>query len=422
MLKKPLMFLLIALLTMGMLFVWSCGDGGIFEPGGNGSDFDESGQKQGPDGEGSGTEESVLLENIDLNIMCVGDLMIHSSQIASQYDKSTGLYNYDNNFEYIKPYIQEADLALCNVETTFSGGTPTGYPSFNAPDSLAGTLADTGFNVGLTSNNHMHDKRLAGMKRTLRILRSQGLATSGSRLPWERNFALMHVKGIKVAIVSFTYETHKYEGKRTINGVVLSPEAAELVNSYDYDFLDQDLKRVEATIKEARKAGADIVIVYHHWGEEYQRRANPWQKRIAEATVKMGADIIFGSHAHVVQEIEYLTNEETGKKVPVYYCMGNIISNQRAETLNNRYTEQGMIARVKLTFDPNIGEIKDIKADAMITWVDKYKSGGKDVYAIIPLDTELEDNPTLKASGHLNRARQAAEDAESVIGSEYIWK
>lgn len=417
MLKKIYPFLLIVILAMGLLFMWGCS---VDES--NGSLTDAKGEPE-EDQQANGLNQSdIQLDEIQLSIMCVGDVMIHKSQIASQYDSSTGLFNYDNNFEYIKPYIQEADLALCNVETTFAGGTPTGYPSFNAPDSLARTLAETGFNVGLTSNNHMHDKRLAGMKRTLRILRGEGLATVGSRLPWERNFALMHVKGLKVAIVSFTYETHKYEGKRTINGVVLSPEAAALVNSYDYDFLDQDLKRVKASIDGAREAGADIVIAYHHWGEEYQRKANPWQKKIAEDTVKMGADIIFASHPHVLQEIEYLTNEETGKKVPVFYSMGNIISNQRAETLNNRYTEQGMIARVNLTFDPNVGEISDIKADAMITWVDKYKSAGKDVYAIIPLDENVSSNPTLKISGHLGRALQAGDDAEAVIGSEYIWK
>lgn len=419
MLRKIFTFLLIALLATGMLFVWACSDSNIFI--GTSDPADEGGDGGDQEGLDEGQDDP-LLDKIDLTLMCVGDVMVHKSQIPSQYDASTGLYNYENNFQYIKPYIKQADLALCNVETTFAGGTPTGYPSFNAPDALADALADAGFNVGLTSNNHLHDKGLKGMKRTLRVLRDRGLATVGSRLPWERNFVIMNVKDLKVAIVSYTYETHKYQGKKTINGVVLSQEAADLVNSYDYDFLDQDLKKVEKSIADARKAGADIVVVYHHWGEEYQRKANPWQKKIAQETVSMGADVIFASHPHVLQEVEYLINEETGKKVPVFYSMGNIISNQRAETLNNRYTEQGMIARVNLSFDPNIGEISDISADAMITWVDKYKSSGKDVYAIIPLDSELEGNPTLKASGHLRRALQAADDAEAVVGSEFVWK
>lgn len=358
---------------------------------------------------------------IELSIVCVGDVMVHKSQIASQYDSASKTYNYDNNFQYVKKYIETADLALCNVETTFSGGTPSGYPSFNAPDALADALANAGFDVGITSNNHLYDRGVSGMKRTLRVLREAGLATAGTRLPWERNYALMDVKGVKVAIVAYTYETPSNGGRATINGVILSDEAKELINSFNYEVLDEDLKKVQATIDAARDNGADIVICYYHWGEEYQRSPNLWQKYIAEQTVAMGVDVIFASHPHVLQQVEVLKNEETGKQVPVFYSMGNFLSNQRAETLNNRYTEQGMIARVNLTYDHNTGEVAFVGADAMRTWLDKYKSGGKDVYAIVPLDSELEKNEALKASGHLHRAIQASEDVEAVLGSDYIW-
>ena len=105
-------------------------------------------------------------EDIELSIVCVGDVMVHRSQIASQYNREDGSYNYDNNFEYVKKYIEEADLALCNVETTFAGGTPSGYPSFNAPDALADSLARAGFDVAITSNNHLYDKGYANGKDT----------------------------------------------------------------------------------------------------------------------------------------------------------------------------------------------------------------------------------------------------------------
>jgi len=195
-----------------------------------------------------------------------------------------------------------------------------------------------------------------------------------------------------------------------------------LINSFNYEVLDEDLKKVEAAISAARENGADIVVCYYHWGEEYQRAANPWQEYIAERTAAMGADIIFASHPHVLQSVDILENQKTGKQVPVFYSMGNFLSNQRAETLNNRFTEQGMIARVNLKFDKETGEITFISADAMRTWLDKYKSGGKDVYAIVPLDDEFEENEALKASGHLSRARQAYEETEAVLGRGYIWE
>lgn len=361
-------------------------------------------------------------DEVDISVVCAGDIMVHKPQIASQYDEFTDTYNYDNNFSYVKKYIETADLALCNVETTFAGGKPTGYPSFNAPDELADAVHRAGFDVAMTSNNHTYDRGLSGIKRTLRVLRGAGLATAGTRLPWEKNYALVSVKGLSVAVVSYTYETPKVNGKTTINSVVIPDEAASLICSFAYETLDEDLDEVGSTINAARKAGADLVICYYHWGEEYEREPNRWQEYIAEKTVDMGADIIFASHPHVIQRMEMLNCERTGKEVPVFYSLGNFISNQRMETLNNRYTEQGMIGRVRLTYDRNINEIKDVTIDSMNTWVEKYKSGSKDVYVIIPLDDDLENNEILKISGHLDRAKQASGDVISVLGSNYIWK
>lgn len=359
---------------------------------------------------------------VSLSIVCVGDIMVHKPQIECQYDKASGTYNYDNNFEYVKKYIEEADLALCNVETTFAGGKPSGYPVFNAPDALADALANAGFDVALTSNNHLYDKGLQGMKRTLKVLREAGLATSGTKLPWEKNYTIIHEGGIKIAVVSYTYETPSVDGRTTINSAYISEEAEPLINSFNYNTLDEDLKKVESAIAEARGEGADIVICYYHWGEEYQRTPNEWQRYIAEATAEMGVDIIFGSHPHVLQNVETITVEETGKEVPVFYSMGNFLSNQRSETLNNRFTEQGMIARVNLEIIESTGEIISVEMDAMRSWVDKYYSNGRDVYAIIPLDEDIENNEALKVSGHLERAKQASEDITAVIGDSFVWK
>jgi poly-gamma-glutamate capsule biosynthesis protein CapA/YwtB (metallophosphatase superfamily) len=359
---------------------------------------------------------------IPLSIVCVGDIMVHKPQIASQYDSESGTYNYDNNFQYVKKYIQEADLALCNVETTFAGGTPTGYPSFNAPDALADALMNAGFDVAITSNNHLYDKGLSGMKRTLQILREAGFITTGTRLPEEKNYSMIQVNGLQIAVIAYTYETPTFNGKTTINSAVLSEEAIPLINSFNYETLDEDLQSVENTIIEAKEADADIVVCYYHWGEEYERTPNHWQEYIAKKTAEMGADIIFASHSHVLQRAEMLTVEETGKRVPVFYGMGNFLSNQRVETLNNRFTEQGMIARVQLEYKKSTGEITMIEMDAMQTWMEKYTSGGKIIYTIIPLDNGFKNNEKLIESGHLERAIQASEDVNAVLGDNYIWK
>jgi poly-gamma-glutamate synthesis protein (capsule biosynthesis protein) len=412
------------LLAAGLFFAWEpLGLGDIASDLGGrligGGEFADKQEPKGTDSESPGQED---LSPIYLSIACVGDIMVHKSQIASQYDGKTRTYNYDNNFQYVKKYIEAADLALCNVETTFSGGEPSGYPSFNAPDALASSLARAGFDVGLTSNNHMHDKGLAGMKRTLRVLRSAGLATAGSRLPWEKNYVIMDVKGVKVGIISYTYETPSNGGRPTINGVIISDKVKSLINSFNYEVLDDELEKVNSTIEAAREDGAEVIVVYYHWGEEYQQSPNMWQEYIAQKTADMDVDVIFASHPHVLQSIDILKSEKTGEQVPVFYSMGNFLSNQRAETLSNRYTEQGMIARVNIKYDRATGKAALVRADAMKTWLDKYRSGGKDVYAIVPLDESVEGNEALKASGHLHRALQASDDAEAAIGRDYVWK
>lgn len=362
-------------------------------------------------------QEAEPAEPVALSFVAVGDVMVHRSQISSQYDPQTGTYDYTDNFRYIKPYIQDADLALANVETTFAGGTPSGYPSFNAPDALATALADTGFNVGLISNNHLYDKGLAGMDRTIGILRIAGLKTAGANLVGEKNYTLVEVEGVSVGIVSYTYETPSHDGLTRINGVVLPESVAERINSFSHERMEEDLGKIGKTIQTARNDGADIIICYFHWGEEYQRSPNLWQRRIAEQAADMGADIIFASHPHVLQSAEWVKGPTTGKEIPVFFSMGNFLSNQRLETLNNRYTEQGMIARVDLKYDLEKGEIAEMSMSAVGTWLDKYKAEGKDWYAIIPLDEALENNITLQQSGHLSRAQQGYKDIREILGN-----
>ncbi|WP_051280551.1 CapA family protein [Anaerovorax odorimutans] len=364
---------------------------------------------------------SILREQpVKLSISCVGDIMVHSPQIPSQYDSVTSTYDYNNNFEFVKKYIEASDLAICNVETTFGGGKYAGYPLFNAPEQLADAVKNAGWDVAVTANNHCMDTGFNGLERTIRVSREAGLVTTGTMLEGDKNYAMITEKGINIAVIAYTYETSNINGTITINGNSISSEAASRINSFNYDTLTEDMQKIKNTISEARKEGADIVVCYFHWGEEYQRSPNDYQLNIARQAADMGADMIFASHPHVLQGVEMLKNETTGKQVPVFYSMGNFISNQRLETLNNRYTEQGIIAEVNLEYMKSTKEILTIQMDAIPVWVDKYKSNGKDVYSVVPLDDQIEANTSLAVSGHLQRAQQALSDVKELLGEEYI--
>ncbi|HWQ78871.1 MAG TPA: CapA family protein [Anaerovoracaceae bacterium] len=360
---------------------------------------------------------------VSLSISAVGDVMVHRSQIDAQYDNATGTYNFDNNFEYVKRYIEGADLALCNLETTFAGGRYSGYPVFNTPDSLADALKKAGFDVAFTANNHIMDMGIDGMKRTLRVAREAGLVTTGTQLEGEKDYVVLTVNDMKIGVVAYLYETPEYEAIPTINSVPIPEDARPLLNTFNYNTLDEDLEKVKHSIEGARADGAEIVICYFHWGEEYQRSPNEYQQYMAMQAASFGADVIFASHPHVIQGMEMLAVAETGRKVPVFYSMGNFISNQRAETLdirNPEYTEQEIIAEVRLEYMKSTKEILSVEMSAVPLWVERYKKDGKTAYYIIPLDNGMKENPALLESGHLPRAEQALTDITKLLGEEFI--
>lgn len=404
----------------------------------------------------------------ELTIRCVGDIMGHLSQLIANYDSAAGTYDFTPDYEYVKDYILEADLSLCNVETTFLGdGDYKGYPYFNSPDQLARDIAHTGFDVALFSNNHILDTKLPGLERSLQVLDEAGLKTAGAYAPGAERTLIVPVGDLNVGIVAYTYETGLSGGHRTLNGTIMPAGAAERINSFRYYALEEDLERISGDIDSARQRGADIVVAYFHWGNEYQRNAGPVEKEMALQAALAGADIIFASHPHVVQEIEEIRIEEDippkppaeelpepeqswllrfrqlfgvglpepeeeiaeepvsatrTRVVPVYYSMGNFISNQRQETLDNHYTEQGMIASVRLTYNLDEAYVQEIDTTFIPTWVEKYSAGGNTRYAIIPLVGDFPENPELQASGHAGRAEGALADMIELIGGEYLYR
>lgn len=440
-------------------------------------------------------------ETVDLSIRCVGDIMCHSPQLAAAANRDGSYYKTEAvgsstrittdstfdflcNYEYVKQYLEEADLTLANFEVTFGGDdTFAGYPGFDSPDILASQVASCGVDVALFANNHMLDSKLAGAKRTVQVLRDAGMTAVGARTDTSENRSvIVDVKGVKVGVVAYTYETPTVNGQRSMNGSTASgmnSGAPDYINTFRYDgsgIKQADLDSIKAELSWCRENGADIVICYLHWGNEYQLKPSKNDKALAQFVAENGADIIFASHPHVLQGISYIEVEEEyplewssevyprygempersglqefklkigraseeelapletvtrpttwTKTVPVYYSMGNFVSNQRSETLSGTYgadsarrTEQGMIACVELTYNKANGNIMINEQDCIPTWVDKYTENGKVQYRIIPLIGDLSANPTLKTSGHLTRAKSALEEITNFLGAEYV--
>ncbi|WP_069650814.1 CapA family protein [Caloranaerobacter ferrireducens] len=308
---------------------------------------------------------------VQVTIVATGDIMFHNPQLKSALDVKNGEYNFDDMFKLVKKYIEDADLAIGNFETVTAGPEHgfKGYPTFNTPKSAIKTLKDIGFDILSTANNHSLDVGREGLVETIENIQEFGLKNVGTYKEPVKEVLIEDVKGIKVAVMSYTYGCNGLESR-------LSEEELK----YMINFIDED--KIKEDISFAREQ-ADIVVVIIHWGNEYQRKPSEFQLSLAEKMFDWGADIILGSHPHVIQKAELKTIN--GQVKYVIYSMGNFISNQRYETIKNRYTEDGVIVKICLEKDfvKNNTRIKNV--EYIPTWVNRYLSDGKYKYEILPI-------------------------------------
>lgn len=365
------------------------------------------------------------VESYEISLLCAGDIMEHEPQLKAQYDAASGTYQFDNNYAYVKDLIQAADLSLCNVETVFGGGQPEGYPLFNAPDSLAEAIKNAGFDVAFTANNHMLDQGGEGVLRSVDVLEGNGLEAVGSKkTPEEPNYALVDVEDITVGLVAYTYETTGSGSRRLINGLPVPQALSDQICSFNPARWEAETEKIAADLNQAQAAGADVLVCYLHWGEEYHTQPSQYQTKMAEKLIAdTSVDVIFASHPHVLQPAQMLYDQAEEKNVALFYSMGNFISNQRSETLGNRLTEDGILAQVDFEItktDDAVSKIELVRSTALPTWVNRYGDGtGKYVYEILPLTGDFESLASLTASGHVDKARQSVVDSLNLIGGGY---
>lgn len=349
-----------------------------------------------------------------------GDIIIHDA-VLSSVKQSDGSYDFSSIFPEITPYFSKYDFVVANLEVTLAGtegGKYQGYPSFNSPDSLIDAVKKSGIDMLLTANNHSYDTRLAGMLRTVRTLKQKGMPYIGTRETQDEKFyTVRDINGIKIGMTCFTYETKSTEsGRKSLNGNILAVEAGPLINSFKYDDISAFSASAKDIIDKMKSEGAEKIIFYMHWGEEYQRTQNSNQKKFAQKLCDLGVDVIIGGHPHVVQPFETLTGSSGNTSVCIY-SLGNAVSNQRKEVMDSEpsgHTEDGMIFGVK--FDKySDGTIVLADVDILPIWVDLKKSGNSRAYRMIPLDINADwSNFSLTS---LDSAKASYNRTMKIVGS-----
>ena len=350
------------------------------------------------------SSDSTLLHNdTTLSMLFMGDVMGHGTQINAAFDDNTGRYNYDSCFKYISPVISQADIAIANLEVTLAGWPYKGYPQFSSPDVLAVALKNAGVDILATANNHALDRRKKGLERTIDMLDSLKISHTGTfKNAEERKKAypmMIEKNGFKIALLNYTYAT---------NGIPVSKP--NIVNMINKETIAKDLKAAKAK-------KPDHIIIFMHWGAEYQLKPNKYETTFNQFCKDNGADIVIGSHPHVIQKME-LTHADTYSSLTAY-SLGNFISNQRTSPRDG-----GAMIQI------NFKKIKDKSiidhAGYYLTWVYKPLINGARKFRVLPL-AQYEDNKALLSEAALKKmtlykkiARKLF-DAENINVPEYIY-
>ena len=392
---KPRFFVIIGVLALIVVLLVSCavkvGD-------------DDGGKK-------AKTEEEQV---VDIDIITAGDIIGHTPMVEGARTDDGG-YDFTPSFRYVTDRLKAADASICTFEGAMTDPPYQGYPTFRTPKALAESLKKAGFTAIDVASNHSADSGRSGFDSTIETCKKAGLAVAGSQESEDDpKYAMVESdKGVKIAFVHFTYNDGSAE-QPTVNGIPLDESMQKRCNTFLMSDKETSVKDIKAVCDAAREAGADIVLVGFHWGEEYQIPANKDQQELAQMVADgTDCDIIFGSHPHVPQQYELLKAED-GRKVPCYYALGNLLSNQRRESLGNPAVEEGVIVDFKIKYDKGKKEVKSIEEEDIPYWVDLYGSR----YRIIPLTGDYTSNETLKASGHTQLAQSAEKSVYDILGKD----
>ena len=342
--------------------------------------------------------EPPIVKEATATISAVGDILPHMPIVRS-YDFGEDGYIFDTIFDEVRPYIESADLAIANLETTLAGADYAdgyiAYPRFNSPDSIASALQNAGFDLLLTSNNHSYDTGHNGFIRAQQVLQELKMEYLGTKLSAELpDYVVKEINGIRIGMVCYTYEGgQKLTDRKTLN-ITMTPEDSALITTFRYDDLPAFYDHVQQTKAAMEAEGADAMVVFIHWGDEYHTTHNAKQSAIAQGLCDLGVDVIIGGHPHVVQPVELLTSTaDPEHKTVCLYSMGNFISNQRYVFMGlpTAHTEDGVM--FNLTFSRySDGTVILESADIIPTWVHMVYRGDGDnrIYTVYALDDSIE--------------------------------
>lgn len=334
-------------------------------------------------------------------ILSTGDLLMHG-QLIVDAKQDDGTYDFSYIFPYITEYVSDADFAVANLETTLAGTAKPyqGNPMFNCPDEIVDAAKNAGFDMLLTANNHSYDSQQAGFERTIRTLREKGLLNLGTMLSGEEpKFVVQEINGIKIGMIAYTYEDSAVGNSvPALNYNPMQAGGYDIINCFRHAAPEPFYAALETQIAEMRQQGAEAIVLYIHWGQEYKLEPNSYQTAMAQRLCDLGVDVIIGGHPHVVEPVALLESTvDPNHRTVCLYSMGNAVSNQRLgklKSITTAHTEDGVLFSISFSkYSDGTVYLED--ASLIPTWVRAIDANGNTVvrdsatirrYEILPLD------------------------------------
>jgi poly-gamma-glutamate synthesis protein (capsule biosynthesis protein) len=266
-------------------------------------------------------QKTAASEPGEVTLVMVGDILLHTP-VEEAARNDDGTYNFDAVFSHTAADIRQADLAIVNQEVIIGGKDLgiSGYPAFNAPAEIGDALVKAGFDVVCHATNHALDKGKRGIRNTLDYWNSTHpevavVGINGSQQQRD-TVDIITRDGIRIAVLNYTYGT---------NGIPAPKDMPFAVDMLDETKVKSDLEYAEKN--------ADFTIVCPHWGTEYNTGIDRSQKKWTEIFRAGGADLVLGTHPHVIEPIEYMEddvpghgNNHGGGDMLVYYSLGNFVN------------------------------------------------------------------------------------------------
>ncbi len=333
-----------------------------------------------------------------ISLLFVGDIMQHDSNIEAAFNPVTKKYDYSSCFEYVAPILRSADLTIGNLELTLAGSPYKGYPQFSAPDALAIELKRSGFDVLVTANNHSLDRRRKGVERTIDVLDSLQIQHTGTFKDSAHRVnafpLLIEKNGFRFSLLNYTYGT---------NGIpITKPNIVNLI----------DTVTIKADLATARAQQSDAIIVFMHWGLEYQSLPSKDQKVVAALCLREGAKLVIGSHPHVLQPMVWNQQDDN----LIAYSLGNFVSGQRP-----RYRDGGAMLWIDLQKVKNdSASITSISsANYELEWIQK-ASGAKPEFTSFPFRYFETDTTLIKSKASQEALSIFAKDSRTLYNKHNV--